>query len=411
MSRKNKEKDNGMDKEVWNKLKQPLDLVSLLFIFLIFINFRDIPNRYALLGAAGLYLLYMILYKKIQLDLNAILVGITLFVYARLRGFQVSDVIMHAVLPLAFALFGKSLMTAERERNGHSCFILLPVTVFLIGYSGHGVLNGITYFVQGTIAEGVRSWADFWTGEILKGTQHSIYLLPLLSVAVPAFIYIKEYKILCSSILAGSLFFLYYAWDSLARTPIMIFFMLAAWELILFAYLNRNNKKLFGHIKNILFATAILGILILGLIIFNWNTISKIPFVANLSKDGGILNNVRFVAQRSVLVNLFKYPKGGMPIEGLKMAHNVWLDMALDTGILTFGMFTLYTVVSLVQLIRLLRSSVPDELKYVMSGIYFAFILYYSVEPALNANIQFLVPWIFNNGLIAGVVQNESIRS
>lgn len=397
--------------ETVNKLKNSLDLVSLLFIFLIFINFRDIPNRYALLGAAGLYLLYIILYKKIQLDLNGILLGLTLFIYARLRGFQTGNVIMYTALPLAFTLFGKSMMTVEREKNRYSYFILLPVIVFLIGYSGHGVLNGITYFVKGTLGEGIRYWADFWTGDIIPGTQHSIYLVSMLAMIFPAIVYFKKYKVVCSSFLICGVFFLYYALISLARSPILIFGIVWVWEILLFIFLNRNNARLMGYIKRALFAGCIAGVIVVGLIFLNWDTISHLRFVENLSKDGGILNNVRFVAQRSVLVNLFKYPKGGMPIEGLKMAHNVWLDMALDTGILTFGMFTLYTVISLVQLIRLLRSSAPEELKYVMSGIYFAFILYYSVEPALNANIQFLVPWIFNNGLIAGVVQNESIRS
>lgn len=397
--------------ETVKKLRNYLDLISLLFIFLIFINFRDIPNRYALLGAAGLYLLYIILYKKIQLDFNGILVGITLFVYAGLRGFKTSDIIMYTALPLAFAFLGKSMMNAEREKKRSSYFILLPVTVFLIGYSGHGVLNGITYFVKGTLGEGIRYWADFWTGNIIPGTQHSIYLVSMLAMMFPAIVYFKKYKVVCSSFLICGVFFLYYAFTSLARTPIMIFGIVLVWEILLFIYLNRKNARLMRYVKRALFAGCIAGVIVVCLIMLNWDSISHIRFVKNLSKDGGILNNVRFVAQRSILVNLFKYPKGGMPIEGLKMAHNVWLDMALDTGILTFGMFTLYTVVSLVQLIRLLKSSAPNELKYMMSGIYFAFVLYYSVEPALNANIQFLVPWVFHNGLIAGVVQNESIRS
>ena len=400
-----------MGMEAWNKLKKPLDLVSLLFIFLIFINFRDIPNRYALLGAAGLYLLYVILYKKIRLDVNTILAAITLSVYAGLRGFRTSDIIMYAALPLAFGFFGKSLMVTDREGSWRTCFELLPVTVFLIGYSGHGVLNGISYFVKGTLGPGIRYWADFWTGEIIPGTHHGNYLLPMMAIVVPSVIYLKKYKVNCSTFLLCNLFFLYYALRSLARTPIMVFGILAVWELSLFIYINRSNPKLMGYVKKTLLAGVIAAVIAVCLILLNWDTISRLRFVENLSKDGGILNNVRFVAQRSVLVNLFKYPKGGMPIEGLKMAHNVWLDMALDTGILTFGMFTLNTVIYLVQLIRLLRSSAPEVLKYVMSGIYFAFILYYSVEPALNANIQFLVPWIFNNGLIAGVVQNESIRS
>lgn len=393
--------------EVIKKCRKPLEMVSLLFIFLIFIDFRDIPNRYALLGAVGLYFLYTVIYKKLLIDLNGILAGVTLLLYAKLRDFGTAEIIMYAALPASFAMLGYTMMLSGTWKKEYRYFYLLPVVIFLIGYSAHGLLNGITYFREGTIAYDVRTWKDFWSGEFLKGTQHSIYILPLLGMAVPAVIYLKKYKAFCSAVLVGCLFFLYYAWDSLARTPIMVFGLLAALEILLFVYLNRQNKKLMGYIKKAVCIAAVLAILGVTVVFMNWDVIRALPFVDNLSKDGGVFNNIRFVAQRSVLKNLFAYPGGGMPIEGLKMAHNVWLDMALDTGIITFGLFTLYTVISLFQLKKLIKSNAPDELKYMLSGIYFAFFLYYTVEPALNANIQNLIPWFFCNGLTAGIVSDH----
>ena len=382
--------------------------ISLLFIFLVFLNFRDIPNRYTLLAATGLYGFYVLAYQRLYINASTVLLGITLFFYARLREFDTANTIMHGALPVVFILLGKALMQRENTTEKNQTFwLLLPVFSFIVGYSGHGILNGMVYFIEGPIQEGVRYWADVWTGNIMPGTQHSIYLLPVLSVMFPAIVYFRKHKLLCSVTLMTGLFSLYYAFASLSRMSVLIFGMLFVWQFFLFLCLNKDNKRFMDFTKKAVLVLAGVGIITILVIIFNRETILKIPFVANLGKDGGILNNLRFRAQRSVLTQLFAYPKGGMPMpaDGIQMAHNVWLDMAKDTGIITFSCFLIYTFCTFGQMVKLLSGKSSAQIKYVFSGIYFAFILYYNVEPALNANIQYMLPWMFLNGMLYGVNQ------
>lgn len=376
--------------------------INLLYIFLVFLNYRDIPNRYTLLAATGLTFFYVLANKKIYLDINTILLGVTLGLYAKLRGFDAMSILMHAALPSMLQLLGKAIQQNGIPKSEKVWICLLPAIVFLIGYSAHGVLNACVFFVEGTIAEQVRYWADVWTRNILPGTQQSIWLLPMIAVMLPAVFCFRKYKVMGSLILIAGIFFLYYSFASLSRVPIMIFGIMALWELGLFLFLNRKNRVIVKKVRKILL--VLLGLCLLGLllILLNWSAIKEIPFVQNLSKDGGILNNVRFRAQRSVLTQLFEYPRGGMPIPEIKMAHNVWLDMAKDTGVITFFLFMVYTIFTLIQVFQLVKSDVSEEMKYLLTGIYFAFFLYYSVEPALNANIQYLVPWTFVNGIICG---------
>ena len=376
--------------------------VSLFFIFLVFLNFRDIPNRYTLVCAGCFYLFYAVVNKKLYLNISTVLLGVCLFLYAKIRGFDTTTTIMHAALPAMMQILGKSLMEGGVPEKGERWLVLLPAAVFLLGYSGHGILNGIVFFVEGTIKEGVRYWADAWNGNILPGTQHSIYLLPALAIMFPAVVYLKQYRIAGALTLLTGVFFLYYSFESLSRIPIMVFGILAIWEFILFLAFNRDNEKLMKYTRRGVYVLLCLGAVGAVLLLMNWEAVLQIPFVRNLSKDGGILNNVRFRAQRSVLTQLFAYPKGGMPIEGIQMAHNVWLDMAKDTGLVTFVLFTVYTACTLIQVLKLLIGKSCNELKYVLSGVYFALFLYYTVEPALNANIQYMIPWTFVNGLIYG---------
>ena len=92
-----------------------------------------------------------------------------------------------------------------------------------------------------------------------------------------------------------------------------------------------------------------------------------------------------------------------MDLCGLERAHNVWLDIANAAGLIPFFMIVLYTILSVIDLVKFLRNDqIQHELKYMISGLYFALVLYYMVEPALMANNRFFVPWPYLNGIIIG---------
>jgi hypothetical protein len=84
-----------------------------------------------------------------------------------------------------------------------------------------------------------------------------------------------------------------------------------------------------------------------------------IAFINNLGKDGGILNNVRFQAQRLALQQIFDYPMGGyqMNLGGLGQSHNTWLDMANAAGVIPFFAFTAYTLCSLCNLVKFIGNN------------------------------------------------------
>lgn len=392
-------------KELINKLEKPAYYLSLLFVFLIFLNFRDIPDRYAVLGACTCCLFYFVKQKKIRVDINVVLLAISIALYEKMQGFPTVDYLMDTILVTSFMVFGKYLMLESKKESD----MLVPGTVFLAGYSLYGLLNCINYYFNKFDLWYIRAWPDIWTGENVLATQHCLYIMPLLSMIVPAVIFFKKYKIACGVTIVTGLFCLYHSLVTLSRTPIMAFAVLFVWSMFLFLIINRDNKKLINFTK-----WAVIGgiVAVAVFLLLSWNWIKDVPFVQNMGKDGGILNNIRFRAQRSVLMQMFEYPMGNpdMYTEGMKYVHNVWLDMAKKTGLIPFGLFTIYTLISFVQVIKLLRSSIRQEQKYLLSGIYLSFVLYYAVEPALDANIRYIVPWTFINGVISGCNNKDLLK-
>lgn len=129
-----------------------------------------------------------------------------------------------------------------------------------------------------------------------------------------------------------------------------------------------------------------------------------------MDRDGGILNNIRFKLQRMALEQLFVYPMGGdqMSFMGYPHAHNAWLDIANMAGVIPFFAFAAYTFLTVYELIRwLMRKDISTERKLMLTGIYGAFFLYYTVERAFESSMHFMTPWFFINGLVHGELTKE----
>ena len=78
--------------------------------------------------------------------------------------------------------------------------------------------------------------------------------------------------------------------------------------------------------------------------------------------------------------------------------------MANAAGLIPFFAFVLYTLYSFFELVRLLwNKNITAETKMMLTGLFAAYLLYLNVEPALDASIHLVTPWIFVNGLIHGL--------
>lgn len=379
---------------------QILEGLCSLFLLCFFANILNFPNKFAIVLGISFCGILLYLLKGYRLSIREVLLAVAFASYALISQDNFSTVITITLMPVIFCLLSKLLFRVFCINNKKSSYFYILIGMLLVGYSTHGILNSVVYILDGS---GGRIWADIWTGNVLPATQQNIYFLPALSLLLPACIYMKKNKWLCGMVILADIFFLYISVLSSSRIPLLIFVISLMVELAAWVIWNRNTKI----VKKVFGISVVVSILAGGLLVWmfavNWENIQGWTFLQALNRDGGIFGNIRFKAQIQAVRQLLRYPMGGyhMELEGLTYAHNVWLDMANAAGLIPFFAFWGYTILSFFDLYKMLKkSSIGQEWKYILLGCFVAFFLFYTVEPALEANIQFMIPWIYLNGVI-----------
>ena len=378
--------------------------VSLTVLLAFFMQLFGFPNKLSVLCSFLICGIYFILQKKILVGIREILIVLAMALYIWFSGKRNLTGLSIVMLPLFFQLASRYVLNASQDKKELGKRIGKLLGIFVLGYTLHAVLNAGMYWIYGFA--GSRAWKDVWTGMNVPATQQVIYFLPILALAFPAILYMKRAKILCGVSLIAVMFSLWFSAITGSRTPLAIFVIVLLWEVLLWCAFNWKEKQTRKQL--LIYGTVFFLILLAGGLVMwlNWEKIQASPFYAAFGRDGGILHNVRFEAQKNAVAQLFKYPFGGyqMDLGVLEMAHNVWLDTAKAAGIFPFAVLVAYTVLNIYDLFKMMRNRVLHTgIKYVLSGLWLVMMLYYMVEPALEANVQYMIPWFYINGIICEI--------
>lgn len=379
--------------------------ILILFLFCYFMRLFAFPNVLTALIGAGICLVMVLQQKRIRIDAGICLLTLAMVSYYVIvnGGRGLFYVILY--LPLIFYVLANYAVCRIREEKDFEKKFRMLLFALVLGTAVYGVLNSYMYYA-GYVVPGTRRWQDFWTGEIVPGTQHTAYYLPVLAMFFPAVLYFKERKVLNAVLILGTAFFGYSSLATRSRMSVVIFAIVFCLQAALFVWQEREKmQKLISDRKTWVAGAILLIGLIVGIFLVKDSPV-VVAFIENMGKGGGILNNVRFSTQRNALSQLFVYPMGGRQMElGRDFCHNTWLDMANAGGLIPFAAFALYTMFTLYELIRfLLKKDITPETKLMTAGLYAASFLYLSVEPALDASIHLVTPWIFVNGMVHGAI-------
>lgn len=388
-----------------NKSQDITYMITCVFLLCYFLRVFNIPNEIILIVGSFLCFAMVIQQKKFRIDIGVCLLTVALGSYY---------VIVNGIKGLSFSILYIPLMIYElgnyavcglEKVNDEKRNFMTLILIMIVGYSVHGLLNSYMWYA-GYVVPGTRRWMDFWSYEIVPGTQHIAYFLPVMAFFLPGIIWIRERKVQGMILGLMTLFFLYTSLATRSRMSILIFVIICLIQSVLFILFEKEKFK--EAVKSKWFLYGLLTIALLGFIgvLMVKDTEVVVAFVENMSKGGGILNNIRFKAQKMALQQLFLYPMGGnlMNLGGISHSHNTWLDMANAAGLIPFVFFAAHTGYTVYQMARLLRlNCISTKNKMIFVGIYAVFFLYMSVEPVLEASIHLMTPWIFLNGMIRGV--------
>lgn len=382
-----------------------------LYFCLYFLNFLNISNTVVLLIGAVLCLMMIVRQKVLRVDAGICLLTITLVSYYiivnGLQGIKYSIL----YIPLVIYVLVNYMACSFKKDKEYNQMILRVMLALIVGFTLYGILNSYMYYA-GYVVPGTRRWQDFWSREIVPGTQHTVYFLPVMAIFFPAVVFIKERKWKSILVAVITIFFCYTSLATRSRMPLLIFMITVFVQSVLYALAEWNaTKKVLLDKRTWMLIAGLVVAAIIGFIAVK-DTAVMSAFINNMGKDGGILNNVRFVAQRQAISQLFDYPMGGRQMDMIlgNYCHNTWLDMANAAGLIPFFAFTLYTLYTIYELLCTVKKEwISTEVKLIIVGIYLSFFLYFCVEPALDASIHYLTPWIFLNGMVHAINSKKGI--
>ena len=102
-------------------------------------------------------------------------------------------------------------------------------------------------------------------------------------------------------------------------------------------------------------------------------------------RSSSVSQNLRWGYASDILKLLPSYPLGNIPYA--HYAHNLWVDIAKETGIIPFILYILFCVISAVTVITYLKRSNFDREKVIfVSSIFVASILVFFTEPVMEGS-------------------------
>jgi len=382
--------------------------IVLVYLTCYFAKLFGFPDLLTLLLGASICVILLIKQKKFRIDIGVCLIAIMMFSYCIIV-FGIRAIgIMMPYIPIVIYVLSHYVAKEIKIQREPEIQLKKLIYCLVFGHAIHGILNSCMYFA-GYRGKASRYWVDIWEQQMMPGTQLTIYYLAAFALLFPAIIFLKRKKWINSAILALTAFFVYASLATRTRTTLLVLILVFAGQMVLYAILERNKVMQYVTLKRItIFLVGTIGAIGILVLALKDNEMIRI-FIDNLDKDGGILNNVRFAAQRQALSQIFDYPFGGnQMVMDLNMAHNAWLDIANEAGIIPFFAFAAFTFWTIYELVCFtIKKEIGTEIKLIVVGIYVAFFLYYTVEPALKASVHFITPWMLITGLVHGYVSKD----
>ena len=399
-----------------NKVENITFIVVLVFLFGYFlqwldISFLDFHNEFTVVVGGLLCVLLLIRQKKIRIDLETCLIAITLIVYFIMDlGFATAIKASYFYVAMVIYVLTHYIVCEIKKDERHEEKFVLLVAVMALAITIHGLLNAVVFFRDFSDCENVRVWNDFWSGDVIYGTMQVAYFLPAFAVLFPGIVCFRKRKRGNMLILLSTIVFLCVTVLSQTRMPILIFPIIIFVQAVLYAILEKEAvKKYINKRRLFIFGSVIMVGTIAVWSVMHSTSVGQ-AFLGAMSRDGGILNNIRFKVHRRALEQLFIYPMGGNMMDHLEQAHahNAWLDMADIGGVIPFFAFVIYTFLTIYELIMLLlKKNVSTGTKVLFTGLFVAYFIFFTIEPSLDWSVHFMTPWLFLHGLIHGYVKEE----
>lgn len=191
------------------------------------------------------------------------------------------------------------------------------------------------------------------------------------------------------------------------RTPILAFFGAVLATGVLVAYVRRAS------LPRRLAAAVVLTVL--AAVVVEADAILR-----ELAPEYGLaerfvergVETERYAAWSAVVASLPQHPFGGRTADlaGLNYAHNLWLDVAVDSGVLPALLLLAFQASHAGAVKRLIRSEGPSPVRVALIGLGVSFLATFLVEPAMQFSVMYVAASGFALGLASGSAPRHDLR-
>lgn len=377
--------------------------LNVVILFLYAVDLFGFSNKVAIIwiGLVGLY--YLVKRNVIKPDIKIMILTAAMLIHAITYKRYNSDygwnlILSLALIPELFYFLGRQLANDKDNHAKSEWKAEIVVMAICVGTFIHALLN-FYMWVQGHDG---KLWNDFWPDMLCTiSTRHCFLALGVAAlVAYAVYSWNKKWyysvAVLALAAIGNGINILY---DN--RMVLVITAAVLAMNMIIYLYLNRKRKQAWYLAAGILIVSIVAVGLVLGLDI---GGIRESQYYHNFfGRDGGIFKNVRFQIHATAASQILTHWKGGGTMEGLGVggAHNYWLNLANDTGIVTFLLMTIFTISALVDTVKLiLNPKVSDKIKYLLPSVFMAIFLYHYMENGATNHPGFVLYLTFMAGVI-----------
>ncbi len=386
-----------------NNNEKWIRMIGLAGLFIFSIMFPAIPGRFTALFLLVFGVLAVLEKPEIFNDWTLRILFIAAFAIGMIDWHAgVPDNLKFMIIwPLAF-VFGKWLV-GNSEENAENNLIMASVAM-TVGLFIQGVINYCNHNDGLETSESWNGWNELWSGNFMSRTVYTYDFLLVASTLFLAVLLFNKKRLLAIGIVVLNIATL--VMDLfMARGRLQLVMQVVVTFIMLVIYLFKNRKSASPKAKKAfiicVIAFVVLMIIASALVSLNVGGLGDRYNNSFLSRDGGILGNVRFKSMAEGLALTFQMPLGGWETPSLGIAHNVFLLFAREYDIIIFFILIAFELFSVINGIRLIIKKNCTYSDYLAFSMLITLLLYYNIETCPWRYRNYWVFLIVTSGLIS----------
>lgn len=278
------------------------------------------------------------------------------------------------------------------------------------GMAVHGVINFIYNSYLGTNWQSGLSF-DFWSQAYSPSTGQAVNFTLFIALAVWLIFLQKESKLLTILGIVFLLISTIYDISIGGRTFLLLMGLAFAVSVLMFfvySFLDTSYRRRVIPLLILIILLVVIGITLYQKNILGIKNVYEESFLykrMTYYNGDDLVGNDRFDKKLGYVTNASKYLFGGNYLsqnEGFGYAHELWLDIYDDAGLVPYILIVVYTFVSGFNFVKIARSSdVDHNWRIALITMLLVVMLQFFAEPILSGSPMLLYSYIIMDGALA----------